>query len=316
MGEEDKKDIFKSDDLMDEKESIPLEDELLFPEDESSSAEDQTFSDDRIDSKLFRLLKAKERLEDYLSRKDRISGFIEEILNSGIELSTFKEKPDIECRVEAFLNDILKDIFFSVHVPREQLFSEEFYQFLRIFERYLQQIEGLSFTIDTQASANGITYYFKSKDGLKEIKDFSSAIKRFDDFMDICVNNPETALNILKKKISDPQRALDILQELTTKYKRLNMDIQHQQQRLRLMITQDMETAMLELNIQGTPALLVDTSGTIQNAVDIVENNIKHNRLHFPTHKLTKEDVAILDWAKKYGEANDLIIIKSRKNKR
>ena len=51
---------------MDEKESIPLEDKLLFPEDESSSAEDQTFSDDRIDSKLFRVLKAKERLEDYL----------------------------------------------------------------------------------------------------------------------------------------------------------------------------------------------------------------------------------------------------------
>lgn len=264
-----------------------------------------------LEYKLFKLEKAKERIEDYQSRTDRVSEFIEGILSSGIELSTFKEKQIIAYRIETFLEELVKDVFFSVYVPREQVFSDEFGQFLKIFEKYLQQIEGLNFTVDSQTSVNGITYFFRSKDSAVDLAKFSNSLKRFDDFIDLCSKNPDSALEILKNKFPNPTKALEIIQDFTKKYQRLSIDIKHQQQRIQLTMKQEIEAALLEFNIQGTAALMFDMDGSIKKSINFVESNLQLTELAKNNRRYSEEDFVIIDLAKKYGEENEIVSIKS-----
>lgn len=264
-----------------------------------------------LEAKHFQLLKAKERLEDYQNRQAEISNFIEELLNSEIELSTFREKKIIGYRIETFLDEISKDIFFSVYVPREQLFSEEFADFIKIFEKYLQQIEGLNFTVDAQTSFNGTKFYFKTKDNGIDLEKFPLAVKRFNDFIELCTINPDAAMEMLKPKFPDPIKALEIIQTFTKKYNRLSIDLKHQQQRLQLMMKQDIENSLVEINIHGSAALMFDSDGLVKDSIGYLEKGTQMPSFINPKSKYSKEDMQIIDIATRYGEENEIVFIKS-----
>lgn len=293
-----------------DREKITIEEDSLSITD-FEKQEDNIDSDRILEAKHFQLLKAKERIEDYNNRHEDISVFIEEILNSEIELSTFREKKVIGYRIETFLEEIAKDIFFSVYVPREQLFSEEFAEFIKIFEKYLQQVEGLNFTVDAQASLNGTKFYFKTKDDSIDINKFPLAVKRFNDFIELCTINPDAAMEMLKPKFADPVKALEIIQTFTKKYNRLSIDLKHQQQRLQLMMKQDIENSLVEINIHGTAALMFDNNGLIKDSIGYLAQGTQMPSFVNPKSKYSTEDMKIIEIASMYGDENDVVLVKS-----
>lgn len=278
---------------------------------ESGTEEEYYSSISYLERKLINLQKALERIEDYKQRHEQVRLFIEDLLQSEINLSTFKEKKVIGYRIETFLEEILKDIFFSVYVPKEQFFAEEFEEFLKIFEKYLQQIEGVNFTVDSQTSFNGTKYYFKSKGKKINLSQFPSAVKRFNDFIELCIINPDAAMELLKEKFPDPTKALQIIQDYTKKYNRLSIDLKHQQQRLQLMMKQDIENSLLEISIHGTASLIFDETNLIKESISHLENGLTMPSFVRTNGRYTQEDIRIIEIATKYGEDKDIVFVKS-----
>ena len=163
---------------------------------------------------------AQQRIEDYHNRKDDIANSIDAILSSKVSLKTFKEKQSIAHVIENFLFDIVKDVFFSIYVSNEQILHDEFSDFVKIFEKYMRNIEGVSFVVDSDSSSNGTTYYFKSK-ALEGADDFSNAIRRFDKFIEVYLEAPEEAAKLVAKEYANSVEVLDAMQGIMKKYQRL-----------------------------------------------------------------------------------------------
>jgi hypothetical protein len=268
-----------------------------------------------IRDSLFKLEKGKERLEDYQSRTNEISNFIDNIVNSDLELCTFSEKESVQYRLQPFFEELLKDIFFTVYISQDQLLSAEFVDFIKIFEKYVQQIEGYNFTIDNSGSINGNTYLFKSADGKINSKNFQQVIHRFNEFMELCSLNPESALQILNSKFTNPQKALDTLQIFSRKYKRLMMDIEHQKERLNLMIKQDLESALVEMNVhENTTSLIANLEGDLFNLLN-TKRSLNENYLIQTNSHYTTEEKQIIDLAREFGSAEDISTVRSNIDK-
>lgn len=271
---------------------------------------DEDFFDYGLEERIFKLQKSLDRIIYSRENSDQISIFIEDLLKSNINLTTFKEKKEIGYRIETFIEEVVKDIFFSIYVPNEQMFADEFNDFLKIFEKYLQQIENINFTIDSQTSMKGTRYYFKSKNKNFNLNEFSPAVKRFNDFIELCTINPDSALELLKNKFQDSTYALQLIQTFVKKFKRLSMDLKHQHQQLELLLKQDIENAVIEMEIDGNANLLFRDTNLIKNSFNILKNDsgMTYSKFH---QNYSKEDLIILEIAKEFGEQNEIIMVKS-----
>ena len=248
---------------------------------------------------------AKERIEYYNGRKDVVSSFIDNMVASSTPIKTFKEKQNIAHLIEDFLYDIAKDIFFNIYVSKEQILHEEFSDFVKIFEKYMQNIEGVNFIVDSESTINGTTYYFRSK-SLTNVEDFSSAIRKFDKFVETYVDNPESAIDLVTKKYGNNTEVLDVIQGIMKKYQRLMLDIKHQQQRIRMMMEQEFENLELEGGVNIRSLDLLNSKGVISDSTYFIEDDFALSKSAY-----SESELSIMQIAKKHGSQSDIALVKS-----
>jgi|GEM_PF-7002602 len=248
---------------------------------------------------------AKERIEDYQSRKQAVSEFIDNIITSDTPVRTFKAKQSIAHFIETFLYEIAKDIFFNVYVSKEQILYDEFADFVKIFEKYMQNIEGINFIVDSESTINGTTYYFRSN-VLTDSEEFSSAIRRFDKFVENYVDNPESIIDLVSKEYGSSTEAFAAVQIIMKKYQRLMLDIKHQQQKVKMLIKHELENLALEGSIQSKELDLLNSKGLLSDSAYFIEDEFILNRGTY-----SESELEIIRIAKKHGNQGDVAFVKS-----
>ncbi|GAB2956731.1 hypothetical protein GCM10027048_23640 [Hymenobacter coalescens] len=261
-------------------------------------------------SLLETLRMAQQRIEDYHNRKDDISSSIDAILSSEVSLKTFKEKQSIAHVIEDFLFDIIKDVFFSIYVSNEQILHEEFSDFVKVFEKYMRNIEGVSFIVDADSSPNGTTYYFKSKT-LNGTQEFSNAIRRFDKFIEVYLEAPEEAAKLVAKEYANSIEVFDAMQGIIKKYQRLLLDIKHQQERIKMLMRQDFENFALEKTMYNEELNLLNSKGLIKDSTYFIGGKVGSFGFDASAEGYSKNDAEILKIVAQYGSKEDLTLIKS-----
>ncbi len=260
---------------------------------------------------LNKLYMALDRIEEGREREVEIADFIDEILSLNSKIWTFVDKKSKNSLIEVFTSEVLNDVFFSIYVSDSQFLSDEFEEFLKIFEKYLQKIKGINFSVDVLDSINGRKFNFKSKDKGIDIDIFQNDIHAFGEFMDLCIENPDLANEILDSKFKNNNEVKELINFFSKKYKRLSLDIKHQKERLKLSLNQEFENSIMELDIQSNPAYLIGGSNIIVESFKDYKlesnSNLKFN-LHF---KYSEEEERIFQIALKYGEERDLMEVKS-----
>ena len=258
-----------------------------------------------LDFYLEKLEFAKYRIIDYNSRKDDFDLFFESLEKENIELITFKNKDEVIISIKTFVTNIINDIAFSIYVSKKHFLEFEFEQFLQIFERYLIKIETVDLYIDKQSTTNGVVYNFKTNDKNFDPKKLQMAINRFDEFMELCMNSPDKAIEILSHDISDSSKVIDIINDLSKKYKRLMTDIKHQKEKIQLLMKQDLENTLLDYEFNHSSNLFV---GKISG--DFVKNN-NQDRITSYTNRYSEEEKKILELVNQTGDISKIIIITS-----
>lgn len=165
---------------------------------------------------------------------------------------------------EQFSNEIL-----NIYIPSQYGYRYEFDDFIQLFEKYLKNVEQLNISVEINETSSGINYKFISNDKHEKISDLPNKFSRFTNFIDLCEKQPDTALELLDKKNINPKIALEVIQRLSKKYKRLALDIQQQQERIELAYKQEVQAELFEAGYSDTPFSLVQNSFSVKTIEDI-----------------------------------------------
>jgi len=274
-----------------------------------------------IETKLndsFKLECALERARDYEKRKNEINAFIETIYEAGIEVAPFFARSDVTIRLQEFLNDIEEGVFLRLFVRNDRLQAEQLKSLLSVLERYLRQVEGQNFSIDSRKSDKGIVYLLRSESGMDNFQSLNDALSRFDIFMNMCGDYPEQAIQILLKQGFNDYDSSYLIEQYSTDYKRILLDSRHEFERKSLLLKHRFENDMLDqsgkqsifLKEEGISGLLssIATGKNIVINIDnksIINSQNSHNeigKLINETNVYNENDEQLIGLFSKYAD--------------
>ena len=189
---------------------------------------------------------AVESLRDYLSRPQEVHAFIQFLYDSGAQIAPFYRRSDVTIRIQEFLSDLGENIYLRLFIPNDRLQAEQLASLLEVLERYLRQIEGQTFSVDSHKSEKGTVYLFKSEGGLTGLDDLNDAFRRFNDFMQLCEDDPRRAESLLITRGIAGGEASFLVQKYSRDYRRLLVDMRHEFERKSLSLRQKLEADMVE----------------------------------------------------------------------
>ncbi len=180
------------------------------------------------------------------------------IQESGVDLVLYQKERDIILRAYQFLEDADEGIFLRLYVPNGRYQADQLTSFLRLLESYLQRIEKMQFFIDLRRTMHGQIYVFKSKNGIANLPSMEHAISRFENFMDICQNDPKKAETILASSGISSTEVQFLLAKYIKDYQRLVLDMKHEFEQKTLILQQSLEIEAFEV-ANGTARSLLSS---------------------------------------------------------
>ncbi len=163
-----------------------------------------------------------EELSKAAEKVDRLLGFIYE---SGVSIVPYKRNLDITLRIQDFLDEIEGGIFLRLYVPNGRFQAEQFESILKLFENYLQNVEGKSIFIDSRKTDYGIIYIFKDKSTSTDTEELDNSIARFESFMELSQNSPSQAEALLLSRGVSSLDAISTISRFTKQYQRIKLDL-------------------------------------------------------------------------------------------
>jgi hypothetical protein len=179
-------------------------------------------------------------------RQDVIE-FLKAFHEMGIEIVPFSRRADVTVRLQEFLQDLDEGIFLRLYVPRGRYQSEQLASFLRVFERYLRQVESRPFSVDWLKTELGTLYLFKSDDAMPKLDEINSMVSRFDAFMSLCKDDPRAAEKALAEIGVDEMSSSHVVALYAKEYGRLLMDVRHEFEHKKLLLQHRFESELLEV---------------------------------------------------------------------
>lgn len=228
------------------------------------------FEFDSLTNRYQKKLELLENTKKNLPKAKRVISFLESNFE---EIITFRHHFQLTDRVGKEINELFSNEILNIYIPKQYSYTNEFQDFINLFEKYLKTVEELNFQIVVNETQNGTNYKFISFDKPESIEDLPNKFHRFSTFMDLCENEPENAIKLLDVKNISPENAISIIQRLSKKYKRLLLDIQQQKERLELSYKQDLQNELFEGTFVDTPFSLVEQNFSSKAFENIYELN-------------------------------------------
>ncbi|HET6558029.1 MAG TPA: hypothetical protein VFG54_11990 [Prolixibacteraceae bacterium] len=203
--------------------------------------------------------------KEILPKAKEVIGQLESIFEKTI---TFKLLSQLTKHLKEELTEQFSNEILNIYIPKQYGYTVEFQDFINLFERYLKSVENLNFQIVINETFDGINYKFISIEKVENIDDLPNKFQRFSYFVDLCENEPSQAMQLLDNKNISKENAINIIQRLSKKYKRLLLDIQQQKERLELSYSQELQNELFECQYSDTPFCLVEqnfSSKTFEN---------------------------------------------------
>jgi hypothetical protein len=187
-----------------------------------------------------------EWLQEHEAEIQRALALIQELGSLRFELVPFKKRSDVTIRMFEILEDAQAGIFLRLYIPHGRYQSEQFEDFLALFVRYLRDVEANEFTIDVDRTSRGTTYVFKGRDDVAGGDDLRDVIARFDDFLSLTQTDPDAAARALSAAGALTTDASFIVAKYSRSLRRLNLEMRHEFERRRLLLTQNLEADLLD----------------------------------------------------------------------
>jgi hypothetical protein len=174
--------------------------------------------------------------------KDLIDGFNKQDLN----ISVYETLVDLEISSQSFIDNISQGLLLRFYIPNDKFGSSELDKFIILFKDFISTVTNKSINITQNRTKYGITCTLFSDTA--EIK-HDDLYKMFDDFtkfMELCLNNPEAAAEILISNDIPQERVSFLITKHMKEAKRILLDLKQDKERRLLSTRQNLESELLE----------------------------------------------------------------------
>jgi len=216
-------------------------------------------SKNALQSSLFRTPQAE---EEYYRRKieeereslaqlkvaaTRIHSLYKAIYDRNIEVVPYRKRAEINIRAQDFIDEVEGGVFLRLYIPNGKYQAEQFASILRLFENYLQTVEGRPILIETRKTQNGVVYIFRDKDQIINAEEFQHTYNRFEGFMELTQRNSKEAEVILQRLGMKPINAFSLVSKYAKECTRLKLDAKYEEERKLLEIKYRFQNELLEI---------------------------------------------------------------------
>mgnify|MGYP003288189824 CR=1 FL=1 len=185
-------------------------------------------------------------IETHAAEIARSLALVEQLAQRKIELAPFRKRSDVTLRMFEALEEAQAGIFLRLYIPHGRYHSEQFEDFLTLFARYLRDVENKEFSIDVHRTSRGTTYVFKGRGDASTMDDLRNATKRFDAFLTLSQTDPVAASRALETAGAEASGAAFVVAKYARSIRRLHMEMRHEFERRRLLLSQSLEADLLD----------------------------------------------------------------------
>ena len=191
--------------------------------------------------------------------------------NREVEVLPFRKRADVTIRMFEALDDVQAGVFLRLYIPNRRYQSEQFEDFLVVFNRFLREVEGKEFAIDVERTLGGTTYVFKGREDASTLDDLREAADRFDAFLADARANSKDVESRLIARGATPTEAPFIVARYLRKADRLILESGHEFQIRHLILVQQAEAELLDAGekrllpqpMEGRPSTLFSIVGNV-----------------------------------------------------
>lgn len=190
------------------------------------------------------------------------------IIRHNLNLVLYLSADEWSTAAAAFIEDNDKKLLFRVYVPSGRIFSTEAEKLFALFCGWLSQVKGRRIRRGGYRTNQGQVYEFYGDSELAG-QNLSTELNEFADFLELCVNEPGAALQILGKDNVEHAIRNELVARYAKEGRRLQLDLKHQWESRILSLRQQFQSEVLENSHAAEDAsvlvdmLLPPTSGLV-----------------------------------------------------
>ena len=192
--------------------------------------------------------------EDYKEKKydytiydtiNKMKSIIKEIIESELEVTSFKHNIDIKNAVRTYLTNSQSKMVYKRYVYKDEFLANEFDEFLSLFQDYIYRLKKIQIYCEKSESKIGSLYVVYSKDATLTNENFNDYVTEFSEFMNIYNLGNDIEKELLSNYNITQEEAKNIVKKYNRDISRLKIDIKHEFENKRLLIKHQMENSVL-----------------------------------------------------------------------
>lgn len=219
-----------------------------------------------------------QRIDFNQSLKD----LIRRLNDKGLNIVTYESLVDLEIASQSFIENIAQGLLLKFYIPNDKFGGVELDKFIILFKDFISSSSDKSVRIHQNRTNHGVicTLYSESSDISHD--DVYGLFDDFTRFMEVCINDPVKAAEILRVQNVPKESIARIVSRHAKEAKRIFLDLKQDKERRLLQARQNLEAELLEEHI-GTSeiARLIESVSPHVSGIKDVISESKVGTLNF-----------------------------------
>lgn len=209
--------------------------------------------------------------KEYLGK---VSNFIQKINKEGLNVIPYRKLVEIEIAGQKFIENIDQGLLFQLYVPKKRIWSNELDKFIVMFRDFASNVTNDDVKVVQNRTDRGITFSIYSASKKVNADNIEELFNEFTKFLDLCVQDPTSAIEVLESTTQIPKEAIPpLISKYSKEAKRLMVDLKHERERKLLLIKHELENDISEVEIGIDVAELLNNSlPKVSSPSDLLKN--------------------------------------------
>ena len=179
---------------------------------------------------------------------------IKKLNSKNLNIVTYETLTDLEISSQSFIENVAQGLLLKFYIPNDNFGSIELDKFIILFKNFISSVSDIPIRIHQNRTSQGVTctLYSESKEVTHD--EIYSMFDDFTKFMELCVNDPEKAAEILEFRNIPKEKIATLISRHVKEAKRILLDLKQDKERRILQARQNLESELLEEHI-STPNL-------------------------------------------------------------
>lgn len=164
-----------------------------------------------------------------------------------VRLAPYRTRSELLLAAQAFLNDFDRGLLLRLYVPHGRLWANELDKLLVLFRDYLKRVVAEDINLDQHRTDHGTIYAFYSPAGKISDSDLSKRIGDFGAFLNLCVDSPDKARDLLHKSRAAGGDLGRLIDRYAREARRIFLDAEYEREARLLSIRHKLHAELLDV---------------------------------------------------------------------